>query len=124
MVREDLSLQPCYIARKGDFWAHGSTLKEAVADVEEKWMEGRPLEERLDAFVESHPDPDASYDDLFSWHHTLTGSCRAGRLEWCRSHGYEPTDSITVRTFIKQTRNDYGRDAIRALAERYDIKID
>lgn len=44
--------------------------------------------------------------------------------KWCKAHGYQPTDSITVRTFIEQTKNDYGSDAIRMLAERYAIKFD
>lgn len=70
------------------------------------------------------PDLDTPYGDLFTWHHTLTGSCEFGRKEWCKAHGYQPTDSITVRTFIEQTKNDYGSDAIRMLAERYAIKFD
>ena len=122
--REDMGLRPCFIARRGNSFAHGGTLREAVADAEAKYMESRPLDERISAFVEAHPDPDTPYGDLFEWHHTLTGSCRAGREEWCRAHGYQPTDSITVRAFIEQTWNDYGRDAIRQLAGHYGIKIE
>ena len=121
IVGKDLQLQPVYIARKGNFWAHGETLHAAQADAEAKWSENRPLEDRIAEFVAQHPDLDTPYDDLFQWHHILTGSCRAGREEWCRVHGYQPTDSITVRTFIEQTRNDYGRDAIRELAKQYQI---
>ena len=119
-----MALRPCFIARRGNSFAHGDTLREAVADAEAKYMESRPLGERISAFVEAHPDPDTPYGDLFEWHHTLTGSCRAGRKEWCRAHGYQPTDSITVRAFIEQTWNDYGRDAIRQLAGHYGIKIE
>ena len=124
ILSDDLTLSPCFIARVGDCFAHGDTLRDAVRDAHEKWMDDRPLEDKLDEFVKAHPDPDKEYGDLFDWHHTLTGSCEAGRREWCRAHGYEPTDSITIRTFIEQTRNDYGGEAIRELAQRYNIKLD
>ena len=122
IVGNDLVLRPCYIARHGDNWAHGDTLREAVRDAEAKWLENRPLKERLAEFVETHPDLDTPYNDLFHWHHILTGSCEAGRKQWCREHGYKPTDSITVRAFIDQTRFDYGHEAIDKLAELYKSK--
>ena len=124
ILSRDLTLRPCFIARVGDCFAHGDTLRDAVRDAHEKWMDDQPLEDKLDEFVKAHPDPDKEYGDLFDWHHILTGSCEAGRREWCRAHGYEPTDSITIRTFIEQTRNDYGGEAIRELAQRYNIKLD
>ena len=39
IVKKDLTLKPCYIAKAGNFFAHGNTLKEAVADAEENWRE-------------------------------------------------------------------------------------
>ena len=121
IVRADLTLRPCYVAKCHGYFAHGDTLRQARADAESKWMEERPLDERLDEFVKAHPDLDTPYDDLFAWHHTLTGSCTAGRENWCEAHGLKPTDSITVRYFIENTRNDYGGDIVRQLAERYGI---
>ena len=123
IVRDDLTLRQCYVARCHGYFAHGDTLRQAQADAESKWMEERPLGERLDEFVKAHPDLDTPYDDLFAWHHTLTGSCTAGRENWCEEHGLKPTDAITVRYFIENTRNDYGGDAIRQLAERYGITL-
>ena len=124
VVGDDFTLKTAYVAKVGRSFAHGESIKAAVRDAEAKELKDRPLEERLDAFVEAHPDLDTPYGDLFTWHHTLTGSCEFGRKEWCKAHGYQPTDSITVRTFIEQTKNDYGSDAIRMLAERYAIKFD
>ena len=123
VVGNDLTLKSAYVAKVGRSFAHGDTPREAVEATTEKDMEDRPLEERINLFVESHPDLDTPYGDLFRWHHTLTGSCEFGRKEWCRTHGYQPTDSITVRTFIEQTRNDYGGDAIRQLAGRYGLTM-
>ena len=123
LIGDDYVLTPSYVAKVGRSFAHGESIKAAVRDAEAKELEGRPLEERLDAFVEAHPDLDTPYPDLFQWHHTLTGSCEFGRKEWCKAHGYQPTDSITVRTFIEQTKNNYGSDAIRQLADRYGLKL-
>ena len=119
----DFSPTPTYVAKCNGYFAHGETLKDARKAAEEKWMEDRPLEDRIDDFVRTHQHPDVPYDDLFSWHHILTGSCEQGRREWCRQHGLSPTDEITVRQFVTMTCNDYGRDEIRQLAERYDIKL-
>ena len=122
IIGNDFTLRPCYIARHGGCFAHGDTPQEALRDAVAKWQETRPLEERLDEFVRTFPELDKPYPGLFDWHHTLTQSCEAGRKEWCRAHGYQPTDKITVRTFITQTVNVYGGDVIRQLAERYELK--
>ena len=119
ILNADLTITPCYVYRKGDCFAHGATLHDAVRDAEAKWMESRPLDERIAEFVANHPDPDTPYDDLFEWHHILTGSCEAGRKAWCKDHGYEPTDSITVKEFIKNTAGDYGGDIIKQLSKHY-----
>ena len=119
LVKKDLTLEPCYIARAGNCFAHGSDLHAALAEAEEKSMEEKPVEERIADFIEAHPDLDTPYCDLFRWHHILTGSCTFGREQWCKAHGYQPTDAITVRTFINQTRGDYGGEIIEQLAEAY-----
>ena len=123
MIRDDYSLSPCFIAKVGGCFAHGETLKAARRAADEKYQENRPEEERIDAFVESHPDPDGEYPDLFSWHHILTGSCEMGRKAWCDAHGLKPTDSITVRAFLTGTVGNYGGSVIRKVAERYGIEV-
>ena len=122
-VRADLTLDPCYIARVGNSFAHGETIRKAVEDATEKDMQDRPLEERIAMFVQVHPDLDTPYGDLFQWHSNLTGSCRMGRENWCREHGLNPTDSITVRQFIEGTKDNFGGGAIRQLAKSYNIEL-
>ena len=117
----DMTLKDCWIAKRGNFFAHGDTLHEAVEAVEAKWRENRPLDDRIAEFVKTHPSLDEPYGDLFEWHHILTGSCEFGRRQWCEEHGYKPTDSITLRAFFEQTKNDYGRDVIRQVAQKYGL---
>jgi hypothetical protein len=112
---------PCYIyLTDDDFIAHGENLHEARSSAIEKSLQRRPIEERLREFVSTHPDINAEYGDLFSWHHILTGSCEYGRKQWCEIHGLEPTDSITVDRFITETVNDYGGEIIARLSDMYN----
>ena len=123
VLGKDLTLMDCWIARRGNFFAHGNTLHAAVEAVEAKWMENRPLDERIAEFVKTHQSLEEPYGDLFDWHHVLTGSCEFGRRQWCEEHGYKPTDSITLRTFFEQTRNDYGGDIIGQVANSYGLEL-
>ena len=47
VLRSDMTLRDCWIARRGNFFAHGDTLHEAVEAVEAKWRENRPLDDRI-----------------------------------------------------------------------------
>jgi len=122
IVGKDLVLRPCYIARHGDFFAHGDTLHEAESDAIDKWRQNRPLEERLADFVKTHYNPGTEYPvwDLQEWHHTLTGSCEMGRREFIKGLGLTDDDTLTVYRFIELTQDAYGGDVIRQLAEAYE----
>ena len=123
VLRRDLTLKDCWIAKRENFFSHGDTLHEAVEAVEAKWRENRPLDGRIAEFVKTHPALDEEYGDLFDWHHVLTGSCEFGRRQWCEEHGYKPTDSITLRTFLTETAGDYGGDVIRQVAKEYGLEL-
>ena len=123
VLRRDLTLRDCWIARRGNFFSHGDTLHEAVEAVEAKWRENRPLDERIAEFVKIHPALNEPYGDLFEWHHVLTGSCEFGRRQWCEEHGYKPTDSITLRAFLIETMGDYGGDVIKRVAKEYGLEL-
>lgn len=123
VLQKDMTLRDCWIARRGNFFSHGDTLHEAVEAVEAKWRENRPLDERIAEFLKTHPALDEPYGDLFEWHHILTGSCEFGRRQWCEEHGYNPTDSITLRTFLRETVGNYGGDVIRQVAKEYGLEL-
>lgn len=123
VLGRDLTLKDCWIAKRGDFFSHGDTLHEAAEALEAKWRENGPLDERIAEFVKTHPALDEKYGDLFDWHHVLAGSCEFGRRQWCEEHGYKPTDSITLRTFLTETAGDYGGDVIRQVAKEYGLEL-
>ena len=121
VVRGDLTLEKTYIAKRGGFFAHGTTIAEAVADAEKKMYDDKTVDERVDAFVARFPSTDmfASGAELFRWHHTLTGSCKQGRETFCKNKGISLDAEFTILEFIKLTENAYGAEAIKALKERY-----
>ena len=121
IVGSDLQMKRCYIAKCGNFFAHGETLRQAVADAKTKYKENRPLEDRIADFVTKFPtlQTNVSASELFDWHHILTGSCLMGRQEWCRDNNIDMTATYTVGKFIELTLNAYGGDAIRELSKQY-----
>ena len=122
ILRDDLSTEDCYIAKKGILFAHGKTLRAAMDALRDKLFKDMPEEERIAEFVRAHEwgkqYPSADYYD---WHHRLTGSCDMGRSEFAKRHGYRLTDDelLTVEEFIKLTENSYGGSVIRKLREAY-----
>ena len=122
IVNNDLTTTPCYIAKVGNFFAHGETLKKALADAQNKYEDNKPIEERIADFKKQYPSLDsvAEHSDLYSWHNTLTGSCTFGRDAFARDHNLDKDNgTMTVREFINLTRNAYGGNIIEQLEETY-----
>lgn len=119
ILRDDLTLEPCYVSKAGNHLAHGKKLEEAVADAREKLFYDMPEDERIEAFLAAH-ERGVKYpaQDFYDWHHRLTGSCRMGRDEFVRSHGIDLENGMyTVEEFIAITRNSYGGAVIARLED-------
>ncbi len=117
-LRDDLTTTPCVIVKNGHVYAHGATLREAMAALQAKLCDGMTEEERIAAFWECHNRTDKySGRDLYQWHHVLTGSCEFGRNEFVKNHGIDIDNSeFTVAEFVKLCKNSYGGKVIRKLA--------
>ena len=121
VINKDKTLKPCYVARVGNCFAHGETLKAAYADALSKHMQNMPQEDRIAGFIKEHPNIDGSHpcEDLFKWHNTLTGSCEMGRRQFCMDNGISLSESYTVRYFLDITKNAYGGDIIQKVINAY-----
>ena len=121
ILNSDLTTTPTYVVRGGDQFAHGASLRQAMSALQDKLFEDMPQEERIAAFIKAHPDPDKPYpnQELFDWHHRLTGSCLQGREAFVKSHGLTLDGETTVTAFIALCRNSYGSSVIRALEAAY-----
>ena len=119
ILNSDLTLTPCYVAKFENWFAHGATLHEAEIDARNKAIKEMPTEQRIDAFLKALPvgEPIPA-KVLFEWHSILTGSCRMGRLQFCKEHGINLNrDKFTVDEFISLTENSFGSEVIRQLKE-------
>ena len=115
IIRFDMTLIPCYVAKAGNSFAHGKTLKDAVKDAEAKEMGEMPIEERIEKFIEVFGSLDSEHmgEEFYDWHHILTGSCRMGRDKFCKENGIDLEKKYSVRYFLNITKNSYGGDIIK-----------
>ena len=122
ILRDDLTLEPCYVARNGNIYAHGETVMDSNKAIADKIFEQMGTEEKIKIFVKEFPDLDAVYPakTFYEWHHKLTGSCEMGRKQFLSSHGYDLENGhASVREFLTLTENAYGGYVIRKLKDRY-----
>ncbi len=123
ILHSDLTLHPCYIVKEQNKFAHGETLHDAFAALQEKLYDNSTEEERIEAFIKKFPNYDTPYPNryLFIYHHVLTGSCRMGRESFCKDKGINLDDSTTVREFVRLTKDSYGSETIRKLPQAYGV---
>ena len=124
ILRDNLTLKECFIARVGNSFAHGDTAQNAMRDATAKDMEARPIEERIDEFKKQYHEltTKATGKELYDWHHILTGSCRIGRDEFCRAKNVSMDAEYTIEYFLTITADSYGSDVIRQLRESYETR--
>ena len=118
IVNNDLTETPCFIVKEDKYFAHGKTLAEANAALQDKLFDKMPAEKRIAAFWACHK-KGVKYptNDFFEWHHKLTGSCLMGRQQFAKDHDVDLDGEITVDEFIALTKNAFGGDIIKRLEE-------
>ena len=121
VIKRDMTLEACYVAKVGNSFAHGETTKDAVADAEAKEMKRMPVEERIEKFIEKFGSLDSEHTgkEFYDWHHILTGSCRMGRDEFCKDNYIDLDKKYTVGYFLSITKNAYGGSVIDKILETY-----
>ena len=120
IFNDDLSLTPCYIVKGHNKFAHGETIKKAMEDLENKIFEDMDTDEAIEMFLKEFSDLNKKYPAkaFYVWHNRLTGSCEMGRNSFVRNGGYDlENDTFTVKEFIDITKDAFGGDVIRQLAE-------
>lgn len=123
ILEQNTKLVPCYIAKDNNHFAHGKTLREAFTSLQEKLYDDSTEEERIRAFKRKFPSYDTKYSnqDLFVYHHVLTGSCCMGRESFANSRGISLSDKTTIREFVQLTKDAYGGDIIKKLPKAYSL---
>ena len=93
--------------------------------MEEKIYANMDTEEAIERFSAAFGEADKLYKakEFYVWHNRLTGSCEMGRKSFAVTHGIDiDNDYMTVREFIELTKDSFGGQIIRRLAEVYDRK--
>ena len=116
ILQDDLTLKPCYVAKVGNCFAHGETLKQATQDANNKYLQSKSVEERIEEFCQKF-NSKKMYPaiEFYEWHGILTGSCRMGRDNFCREHGIKMDTKYTIKEFIALTKNAYGGNIIKRI---------
>ena len=117
ILKADLTLQPCYVAKVDNRYAHGNTIREAVKQAREKTFELLPVDDRIKKFWECHNLTDRyPAKDLYEWHHILTGSCEMGRNQFVKEKGVDlERDTFTVDEFVEMCKDRYCGEIIKKL---------
>ena len=119
ILNKNLTLEKTFVAKGNNKFAHGKTLKEAVADLQKKIFDDLDIEEKIEMFnkqfnrVEKY-----SGEEFYKWHHILTDSCTAGRDNFVRENNLDLKKLYTVDEFIKITKDSYGGNIIKKLCEK------
>lgn len=122
IVQNFPTLESCFIAKVDNFFAHGKTLKEAVANAKAKRMRKIPIEEQIEKFIKVLGPLDSEHTgkEFYDWHHVLTGSCEMGRDAFCKIHNIDLTKMYSVRYFLDITEETYGGNVIKSIKEEYE----
>ena len=118
ILREDLTTKPCYVAKHGDHFAHGDTIREAVEDAGLKYLRSRDVEANIAEFkARFKPGKKYAGHEFYRWHWVLTGSCRAGRKLFIEEKSIRLDDEYTVQEFLNLCRDRYGWNIIKLIKE-------
>lgn len=118
ILNKNLTLEKIFVAKGNNKFAHGKTLKEAVADLQEKIFDDLDIEEKIEMFNKQFNRVDKyNGEEFYKWHHILTGSCTAGRDNFVRENNLDLKKLYTVDEFIEITKDSYGGNIIKKLRE-------
>jgi len=115
IISSDLTLEPCYIARYGDYFAHGKTAKKAVEDAKTKAFSSMDIDSKIEEFIKLFGEGKHSGHECFKWHGILTGSCELGRSEFVKEKGIDLDGKYTMEEFVAMVKDSYGDEIIKKL---------
>ena len=118
ILRNDLTLVPCYVVKNDYFFAHGDTIETALKSLQEKTDLNLPIPQRIINFKNQFHDFNVKIKAqvLYDWHFKLTGSCKTGRDTFCINNNINiEKDKFTVNEFIALTKDSYKGEIIELL---------
>ena len=117
ILKDDFTTTPCYIARVGNSFAHGASVKKAFKDAQNKHLALLSDDDKIKMFMVKFPNLNIRYEAsvFYEWHNILTGSCELGRKNFMSNKGIKMTDLFTPLEFLELTKNEYNNPIINLI---------
>lgn len=120
IFRNNFVLEKTYVAKSGNYFAHGKTIKEALKEASGKYYANCNYKETIENFIGKFKKEEKyKAGEFFEWHFYLTGSCTQGRKMFMQERGIDFEDMYTVDEFIEITTNGYGGEIIEELKNEW-----
>ena len=101
-----IKTEPCYVAEKGNYTAHGNTIKQAITDLQFKIISEKLRKEPINA------------DTIITvqYYRIVTGACQAGCESWLRQNNITKTEYTAAELLpILENSNAYGYQSFKQL---------
>ena len=117
ILKDDFTTTPCYIARVGNSFAHGASVKKAFKDAQNKHLALLSDDDKIKMFMVKFPNLNIRYKAsvFYEWHNILTGSCELGRKNFMSNKGIKMTDLFTPLEFLELTKTEYNNPIINLI---------
>ena len=123
IVGKDLSLEPCYVAKSGNYFTHGKTKEKAIEDLNTKVFSNLDVDEKINEFLKVFSlDKKYKGHKFYKWHNLLTLSCDLGRKAFVRDNNLSLDADYSVQEFIDICRNAWGKEIIKQLENKIKSK--
>lgn len=125
ILRRDMTCTPTYVAKGEDYFAHGTTPRDAYANLEEKILANMDIEEKIEKFKEAFPVTKTtlpkkhSVETFRTWFKNLTGACAQGISTFMEDRGIKEDGKFTILEFFDTIEDAYAWNSLRDLAEEY-----
>ena len=97
-----------YVAEKDGIFAHGETIKKAIADVQYKYLLSLDVSEHVARIKKSGIMTAMDY-------RLLTGACEFGTNRFLKAYGYTWEDTASINKVIEVTKGQYGHERLEEL---------
>ena len=102
-------LKKCYIATRGEFHAHGDSIKEAINDVNFKFLQENLDTKKLVKEIKQKQTVNINEYRL------LTGACSAGVNAFIANRGLQDKDKLPLSEVLSITQGHYGGSRMQEL---------
>jgi hypothetical protein len=107
-VYEPLCVGVFWTVTDGKYWSHGKTLRQAIADLNFKY-----LKQNKNALKKLDMNKSYSVEEIINFYRVITGACLAGCEQFVRSNCSKESYTISEAVEIVQRNNAYESEKFK-----------